>query len=234
MSVRALTALAILAVTTVLTLPGSAVPQSLPIRSVDAVDKTAVKKSEQRSLREQKQLSSLARTVSHLQLTTWTCQDKLGITRTRASASPWALPQSTRYRRWVAAHWSSQKASCASALSKRTIPITNDWVTATSLADRIFPGTKAWLLSCSSGEGGWGRFVMNGRGSGASGWLQYMPSTYYAHNDTAFAAARAKGFIIDERTNSLTHPFGQALTGAYMRTHGGSSNWDPAIDRNCR
>lgn len=39
-----------------------------------------------------------------------------------------------------------------------------DWPAAVKLADRVFPGSAGWLLSCSSArsEGGWGRFVWNG------------------------------------------------------------------------
>ena len=74
---------------------------------------------------------------------------------------------------------------------------------------------------------------MNTQGSGAGGWMQFMRSTYYAHNDAAFAYARSLGFVIDERTNAWEHPLGQALTAAYMRTHGMSGHWDPGIDPLC-
>jgi hypothetical protein len=118
-------------------------------------------------------------------------------------------------------------------IKDRTIPSVWDWNTAVHLVQRIFPGTESWLLSCSGGEGGNGRFVMNSQGSPAGGWMQMYESTFDAYNNTAYAYARSKGFIISESTNSWRHPLGQAVTAAYMRTHGASSNWDPRIDAAC-
>lgn len=170
--------------------------------------------------------------VSH-RLQTWNCQDDLGVQRTRASVSAWALPASIPYRAWAAGLWHGRAIKCVTELQRRTIPSTGDWGTAVRLVQRIYPGTDRWLMACSSGEGGHGGFVMNHQGSGASGWLQYMPSTFYAHQDEAFADARSKGFVVDRVHQSLYDPIGQALTGAFMRTHGMSHHWDPRVDSLC-
>jgi len=113
------------------------------------------------------------------------------------------------------------------------IPETNDWVTSVQIAQRIYPGTERWLLSCSSGEGGHGGFVMNHEGSGASGWMQFMSGTFYGHAPAAFAHAQSMGFILPEGLLNIQSPLGQAITAAYMRTHGMSSHWDPGIDPLC-
>ena len=101
-----------------------------------------------------------------------------------------------------------------------TLPATNDWRTSVTLTQRIYPGTASWLLYISAREGGYGRFVMNHQGSGAGGWLQYMPSTFYAYVDDARRSVKAKGFVVPAEVWTWTHPLGQALTGAYMRYTG--------------
>ena len=116
----------------------------------------------------------------------------------------------------------------------RWLPYSSDWATAVRIVQRVYPDTESFLLSCSSGEGGHGGFVMNHEGSGASGWMQFMPSTFYGHAPIAFANVRSLGFILpDELTISIESPMAQAVTAAYMRSHGMSSHWDPRIDPLC-
>lgn len=123
----------------------------------------------------------------------------------------------------------------ATYLANRMLPYTADWVTAVRIVQRIYPSTESWLLSCSAGEGGHGGFVMNHQGSGASGWLQFMSGTFYGHAPSAFAHVRSLGFILPESLSiRIDSPMAQAITGAYMRTHGMSSHWDPGIDPLCR
>jgi hypothetical protein len=130
----------------------------------------------------------------------------------------------------VAKKWTSQKASCATALSRRVIPATNDWLTSVRLVQRVFPGTTDWLTTISKREGGHGGFVMNHQGSGCGGWLQFMQSTYWAYSHDAFADAKRRGFIVDPTWNQWTHPMGQAITGAYMRFTGRDGNHWSATD----
>lgn len=177
---------------------------------------------------EQIELHLAAKQISSLQRATWDCQDQIGLARSKRSVAPWALPRSLAYRvRFVEPRWRRLQASCGRAVERRTIPATTDWLTAVRLVQRVYPGTQDWLLYISHREGGWGRFVMNSQGSGCGGWLQYAPSTFYSYNDAAYAAARSRGFILDEKTNSWTNPLGQALTGAYMRFTGlDGHHWD--------
>lgn len=164
---------------------------------------------------------------------TWACQEDLGEARTRAPLSIWGIRGLARRTR-VRELWRVRFEGCRDERSRRTIPSTKDWGVAVALVQRIYPGTARWLLACSSGEGGHGDFVMNHQGSGASGWMQYLPSTFYSHVGEAYRDARDRGFRIDPRTASIYHPVGQAVTAAYMRTHGMSSHWDPNIDYLCR
>jgi hypothetical protein len=105
---------------------------------------------------------------------------------------------------------------------KRThIPYTGDWVVATKLVQRVYPGTQWWLLSCSKTEGGWGPFVYNRQGSGAAGWMQFMPSTFYGNLDNALADFYKRGFTVARgRVASVYSPLGQAIVAGYMRYYG--------------
>ncbi len=145
---------------------------------------------------------------------TWSCEDKIPRPRTRAY-SPWK-PHSVAFRRAQLNLWTNRLNACRNILA-RSIPNTNDWVTAVKIVQRAYPGTADWLLRISSREGGHGGFVMNHQGSGCGGWLQYMQSTYWAYSYRAFADAKRRGWRIDPRSNSWTNPLGQALTGGYMR-----------------
>jgi hypothetical protein len=100
------------------------------------------------------------------------------------------------------------------------LPYTNDWRTSVRLAQRAYPGTSDWLLFISDREGGWGPFVMNHQGSGAGGWMQFMSGTFYGYVDAAKADFTHRGFKVDSRVWTWTHPLGQALTAAYMRYYG--------------
>lgn len=126
------------------------------------------------------------------------------------------------------------KAQRAKERAYHSLVATGDWRTAVRVTQRVYPGTEAWLLSCSSGEGGHGGFVMNHEGSGAGGPMQFMQSTFYSYVDAAIRDTRNKGFRFPAVARSWYHPLGQAVTAAYMRTHGQSGHWDPGIDPLCR
>lgn len=120
------------------------------------------------------------------------------------------------------------------ALAEARTLRTRDWVVATALADRVFPGTRRWLLSCSSGEGGHGGFVWNHQGSGAGGWMQFMRSTYEPYAATARAVVRRRGYLVAPYLWGYDQPLGQALTAAYMRWRGISHwHWVPYVDPLC-
>lgn len=85
----------------------------------------------------------------------------------------------------------------------------------------------AWERSCSqpSSEGGYGRWVPNGRGSGAGGWLQFMQGTFDGIIDEAIAAARSRGMVVPVSARSWYSPLGQALAGAEMLADGRRGEW---------
>lgn len=57
--------------------------------------------------------------IAEQQIATWNCQDQMGWPRTRASLSPWALPRSHAYRRWVLRLWTQRHGICTAALHER-------------------------------------------------------------------------------------------------------------------
>ena len=216
------------AVTFALLCTASASSRTLPIRSEATIAKTVSVKQSVKSTNAQAvaQLHRAARQVGEIRRVTWACQDKLGVTRTHASTDVWSLPPSVGYRVWVSKKWVKLAKDCQTALNERSIPATNDWLTAVKLVQRIYPGTSDWLLFISHREGGWGGFVMNHQGSGAGGQMQFLASTYYAYSNAAFADARSRGFILPSVENSWYRPLGQAITAGYMRyTHRDGCHW---------
>jgi len=151
---------------------------------------------------------------------TWKWQTLMSVPKTKISKA--RIPESAcAYARSVAKMWQGRSLKARLKYQKwareHVIPSVTDWVTAVNIVQRIYPGTKDWLLFISHREGGYGRFVMNHQGSGAGGWMQFMSSTFYAYNDRAYADARSRGFHLDPRTNYWQHPLGQAVTAGYMR-----------------
>ena len=143
-------------------------------------------------------------------------------------------------------------------LAARTLPDTNDWVTAVNIVQRVYPGTRDWLLSCSAAEGGHGRWVWYGGRpwtghhigndflgmDTVGGPLQFRYSTFkpywfgYYGAKGALADTRARGFIVPdlgEGYGPWVSMLGQALTGAYMRKIIGNSayHWSASISRGC-
>lgn len=198
----------------------SASARSLPTRRVQNETAANLAAKKQQNTAQARMLVTLANQIGKTRTKTWNCQNKLGVARTRAATSVLGLPRSVAYRTWVASRWNERSIRCEQMLRERTIPHSRDWRTSVDLVQRIYPGTRDWLLYISRREGGWGHFKMNYQGSGAGGWMQFMHSTYTAYADDAFADARARGFVIDPRANSWYDPMGQAITAAYMRYTG--------------
>jgi hypothetical protein len=99
------------------------------------------------------------------------------------------------------------------------------WSKAVDEVQRPYPGTQAWLMSCSASEGGWGRWVPNSQGSGVGGWLQFMPGTWAGFYRHAVDDVRARGFRVPESSASWYSTLGQALAGAWGITHGMRHHW---------
>lgn len=121
----------------------------------------------------------------------------------------------------VLAHISGQVRSMQAA---RESPAT--WQAAVTVVGRYFgQGVASWERSCSSSEGGSGRWVPNTAGSGAGGWLQFLSGTFYGVIDRAIASGRAHGMTIPASARSWYSPLGQALAGAQMLADGRRGEW---------
>lgn len=137
------------------------------------------------------------------------------------------------------------------------LPQTNDWQTAVNIVQRVWPGTKKWLLSCSTGEGGHSYWKWNGgapfassaHGSGAGSWMQYLNTTFISHFNAAYQLARSRRLPlplrpartlapyspseVDRSRSQWTSPLAVAFAAGWARYIGNTSAWDPRIDGNC-
>jgi hypothetical protein len=124
------------------------------------------------------------------------------------------------------------------------LPTPNDWSTAVRVAQRPFPGTERFLMSCSSAEGSHGSFVVYGGGPyypGAEydrtfhgwmvgGWMQYMWPTFKGHYRHALEELRRRGFRVElpppSDVRAWLAPLGQALAAGWARWSGNDdSHW---------
>ena len=88
------------------------------------------------------------------------------------------------------------------------------------IVQRSWPGTAAWMLSCSAHEGGHGPFVMNYQGSGSGGWMQYLYGTWTSHYGSALALARLEHRPLPPaRAAQWTEPLGQAFAAGWGYSH---------------
>lgn len=116
----------------------------------------------------------------------------------------------------------------------------NAWHRAVREAQKAYPGTDAWLLSCSASEGGWGRWVRYGGGAYYPGyeftdevgnWLQFRWSTFKGFYRHALDDVRGRGFLVPKELPESTDvrawlsPLGTALAGAWGITHGMRHHW---------
>lgn len=181
----------------------------------------------------------------------WRCQDKLVLLGAREKRdefqSPWSLPKSQKYRKWVLKQRVVKQRKCLERLhyvSSHKIPNIQDWLGAVQWVQRIYPGTSDWMRSISDREGGWGGWVWyGGRGwSGwhigndflgadtVGGWMQFRYSTFAPYWRGAQEDLKRRGYILpnfrvpppggDPRYAAWLNPMGQALTAGYMRYTG--------------
>jgi len=139
----------------------------------------------------------------------------------------------------------------------RTLPATNDWVTAVRIVQRVYPGTESWLLSCSAAESSHGAWVWNGGGrwggyhvggdylgmDKAGGWMQFRWSTFkpywfgFRGAQGALADAQGRGFVVPDFGDGYgawLSPLGQALTAGYMRYTGRDGrHWSASYGNGC-
>lgn len=175
-------------------------------------------------------LSTLRSRVSTERELTWTCQRSLARRLYRTSYSE-RHARSTRYLLHLVRKWDNRKDACredAEHLVLRDFVVADGnraWHRSVAQAQRAYPGTTGWLLSCSSSEGGHGRWVPNSQGSGVGGWLQFMPGTFRRMFTAAKADVQRRGFVVPASAASWYSPLGQALAGAWGVTHGRRHEW---------
>lgn len=129
-------------------------------------------------------------------------------------------------------------------------PGNHAWLRAVDEAQRVYPGTKEWLLSCSWAEGRHGRWVLYAGRDYYSGveWtdvvggnMQYRWSTFKGHFRHALESLRARGFIVPKELRDHRDPrawlsaLGQALAAGWARWSGNDdSHWSASWSSGCR
>ena len=121
-----------------------------------------------------------------------------------------SLAARVKYQRWLDEHLLRDRP---------------DWQWAVHEAQRAYPDTEWWLLSCSASEGGHGRWVPNRDGAPPGGWLQFYESTFWRMWASAYADVTARGFVVPRSAHSWYSPLGQALAGAWGLTNGRRGEW---------
>jgi hypothetical protein len=173
-----------------------------------------------------------------------------------ASAWSWTIRELSETEEAIAAvkAWQAEKArreqEAREARAWRSV--NRDWQTAVAYAQRYYPGTQSWLLSCSAAEGGHGPWVWYGGRTWAGhhigddflgmdtvgGWLQFRFSTFAPYFDRMAANLRGRGIKVPDfgpgRYDAWLNPLAQALTGGYMRWSGQDGHhWSASWGRGC-
>lgn len=128
-------------------------------------------------------------------------------------------------------------------------PSNNAWYKAIAQAQKVFPGTEAWLLSCSAAEGGHGRWVRYGGGSYYSGyertgavgnWLQFRWPTFKGMYRHALDHLLSRGYKVPKQIRDPSNvrawlsPLATALAGGWARyTDNDASHWSASWSRGC-
>lgn len=159
-------------------------------------------------------------------------------------AKKWQVKASKARRafyRWREAQWTLRDYAFGAG--------NNAWRRAVQEAQKVFPGTEGWLLSCSDAEGGHGRWVGYG-GVGYStslrdsdtvgGPLQFRWSTFKGMYRHALDYVRARGYKVPvhlrDPSNDATwrSALGQALAGGWARYTGNdNAHWSASWNNGC-
>lgn len=153
------------------------------------------------------------------------------------------IPRGCAHVKWAAKQWFAKAVQARKSFqqwkeAQTYIREQRTWKAAALYVQRFYPRTYAWLMSCSSTEGGHGKWVPNRDGAPPGGWMQMYESTFnrfmhhgwYAGGRTYRSTVedlRARGYKIrDESIYSWYSPVGQALSSAYAVIHGRIGEWD--------
>jgi len=124
----------------------------------------------------------------------------------------------------------------------------NAWLRAVREVQVVFPGTEAWLKSCSWAEGKWGRWV-GYQGVPYSTWLrdsntvggplQFRYRTFTGMFRRGAEYVRAHGYRLPVHLRDMTTAWrsalGQAIAGGWARYTGNDDNhWSASWNNGCR
>jgi hypothetical protein len=144
------------------------------------------------------------------------------------------------YERWLERH---------TLRDFRVAPGSRAWLRAVREAQKVFPNTDAWLVSCSGAEGGHGRWVRFGGGSYYQGyehtdrvgnWLQFRWSTFRGMYRRALDDVLRRGFKVPRKlrdpgdVRAWLSPLATALAGGWARFTGNDdSHWSASWGKGC-
>lgn len=201
---------------------------------------------EQRKCRSARQAVSFYRSATHV----W---QLLRDAESLAGPSPLVRGKSCRWARYAASEWQERARSARVTYKKwverwtlkdfRFAEGNHAWSKAVREAQRVFPGTESWLLSCSSAEGGHGRWV-GFDGVPYSTWLrdsntvggpmQFRFGTFTWAYNRGLAYVRSQRFRVPLRLNDVSttermtvawrSALGQAIAAGWAR-YTGSDGW---------
>lgn len=175
-----------------------------------------------------------------------------------ADRTPIVRGKSCHWARYASTEWVDRSRSARRSFYRwtrehtlRDFPFSpggRAWHRAVREAQKVFPGTESWLLSCSAAEGGWGRWVGY---SGVSyserlrdsdtvgGPMQYRFSTFTGHYRRAVDYLRERHYFVPRAirrdwTNAWTSALGQALAAGWARYTGNdASHWSASWGNGC-
>lgn len=150
-----------------------------------------------------------------------------------ASKSPIVAGKSCHWAKFAAREWQARAFSARKSYwrwleSRYSLKAHDDWLRAVEEVQKPYPGTAAWLLSCSADEGGWGRWVPNSDGYPPGGWMQMYESTFWRMWGGAITDLRSRGYRVPSSAASWYSQLGQALASAYGYMTGRRGEWHGA------
>jgi hypothetical protein len=200
----------------------------------------------------------LRRAVVNRRAATWHWQSELRIFRT-PTARKARTTTSCSYLGWIKRYWSLEAdrhyRSWIATFTILDFPYGDGngaWFSAVNQADRVYPGTRSWLLSCSRPEGGHGRWVVHGGssyyagaedakdGKEVGGNMQYTYGTFSGHFRHAAEDLIRRGYRLPAhlRRSSVTawrSAAAQALAAAWARVTGNDNqHWIASWASGCR
>lgn len=174
----------------------------------------------------------------------------------------WRKPRNCADAKYLSHIWSKrarasriQTKRYMTDVARRTLhdfevrPGNQAWQRAVREAQKVFPGTESWLLSCSDAEGGWGRWVSYGARYSpqyaadhyiVGGWMQFKYPTFTGMYRNALAHLSARQYLVP---GAIREPgmiawqsaLAQALAAGWARYVGqDGAHWSASWNTGCR